>query len=194
MYTNTTALSLLVLSLFITTIIVVNSHGHNNRVIAPDSTTHLIESSEQAYQIWENKKVKGRILLLFDNYPHSKGRINYNGEPRLTESNFVEFAVLNNVLRRVYYIVPDSQWGGFLKQETMTNPFREATSLERGLYLFNLNGIPLIALPLSSLPHLPEKPLVYINNAIFNNLQIMESLRQNKISSDCIISLQMRAR
>lgn len=194
MYTNTTALSLLVLSLFITTIIVVNSHGHHNRVIAPDLTTHLIESSEQAYQIWENKKVKGRILLLFDNYPHSKGRINYNGTPRLTQSNFVEFAVFNNILRRIYFIVPDSQWGGFLKQEAMTNPFREATSLERGLYLFNLNGIPLIALPLSSLPHLPEKPLVYINSSVFNQRQILEILGQKKISSDCIISLQGGAR
>ena len=194
MYTKTTTLSLIVLSLFITTIIAVNTHGLNNRVFAPDSNLLVIDSSDQAYRIWENKKVKGRILLLFDNYPHSKGRINYNGEPRLTESNFVEFAVFNNVLRRVYYIVPDSQWTAFRKQEAMTNPFREALSLEQGLYLFNLNGIPLIALPLSSLPHLPEKPLVYINSAVFNQRQIIEILGQKNISSDCIISLQGGAR
>lgn len=194
MYTKTTTLSLIVLCLFITTIIAVNTHGLNNRVFAPDSNLLVIDSSDQAYRIWENKKVKGRILLLFDNYPHSKGRINYNGEPRLTESNFVEFAVFNNVLRRVYYIVPDSQWGTFRKQEAMTNPFREAISLEQGLYLFNINGIPLIALPLSSLPHFPEKPLVYINSAVFNQRQILEILGQKNISSDCIISLQGGAR
>lgn len=194
MYTHTTALSLMVLSLFITTIIVVNSHGLNNRMIAPDSTTPVIESSEQAYQIWENKKVRGRILLLFDNYPHAKGRFNYNDAPSLTQSNFVEFAVFNNILRRIYYIVPDIMWEDFRKQEAMTNPFREATSLENGVYLFNLNGIPLIAVPLSSLQQMPEKPLVYINTAVFNLTQTLEQLSQKKITSDCIIALQAGVR
>lgn len=190
MYTNKLTLSLISISLFISTIIVVSTHGKNNRIIAPVSTTHVIESPKEAYQIWLNKRVWGRTLLLFDKYPHLRTRINYSEAPLLTQSNLIEFSVMNNTIRRVYFIVPDNMWGEFIKQEAMTNPFREATSLERGMYLFNLNGIPLIALPLSSLPHIPEKPLVYINNSVFNRLQIMEYLRLHKISSDCIISLQ----
>lgn len=176
--------------LFIATIAVVSSHGLSNRSTARESTTHLITAPEQAYQIWQNERVKGRILLLFDNYPHFRGRINYQGSPKLDSSNFVEIAIFNNIIRKIYFIVPDDKWADFRSQDAITNPIREFDGADLGVYLFTLNGTPLIAVPRNYLPQLAEKPLVYINTAVFNRLHTLELLALKNISSDCIISLQ----
>jgi len=194
MHKNQVPYSLAAIILFIAVILAVSSHGRHNRIFAPEPTTHTIESAKQAYQIWQGQKIKGRILLLFDNYPHFVGRINYSGKPELTGSNFVELAIFSNMVRKVFLIIPDSKWVEFRKQDAKTNPIREYTDAEVGVYLFNLNGTPLIALPLSQLPELAEKPLVYINSAVFDYSPTLSLLSQKKTNSDCIISLQENGR
>jgi hypothetical protein len=187
MYTNRISCSLIALTIFIATLVIVSYHGKINRAVASGKTTATIDSPEKAYAIWKENKVHGRILLLFDNYPHMRGRIDYKGAPQLDRHNLVEFGIFNNIIRRVYLVVPDAAWEEFRHRETI-HPIRVASSLERGLYLYNLNGMPFIAVPLSSLPHISEQPLVYINNSVFDYAQTMQFLSQKKIVSDSIIS------
>jgi hypothetical protein len=187
MFEQRTAWSLTALVIFITVIIVVSLHGRQNRILAPDTTVQRVDSPEKAFLIWKDKKARGRVLLLFDNYPHMRGLNDYKVAPQLTSSNLVEFSVFSNILRRIYFIVPDAAWNEFQHQEIM-QPLRVVPGLDRGLYLYNINGLPLVAVPLSSLPPLTEKPIVFINTKVFNYAEVVALLSQKQISSDIIIS------
>ena len=193
MYRYRIVCSLASFVIFLVVILVVRHHGDTNRVIASGLTKLVIDSPEKAYQIWKEKKVKGRILVLFDSYPHAKGLISYNGEPQLYPSNFVEYSVFKNIIRRIYFVVPDGAWEEFRKQKEI-RPIRDVPNMERGLYLFNLNGIPMIAVPMSAIPRISEDVLVYINNSVFNYTQAVELISQRKIASDIIISYQSDGR
>jgi hypothetical protein len=190
MYTNKKYYALFAIILFSVTIISVTSHGRNNRVFLAGTAHHVVESPEQAYQVWASKKLKGRILLLFDTYPHLQGRLNSLGAPELNTTNFLEHAIADNMIRKIFFIVADSKWQEFRRLDNQTNPIREYGGAERGVYLFTLHGVPFIAIPHSSLPQLEETPLVYINAAAYDQRQAMELLRQKNITSDCLIALQ----
>ena len=190
MNSHSTAWALSAILLFISVVITVNLHGNNNRVFSSGKTTHIIDSPEQAYTLWHDKQVKGRILLLFDNYPHAIGYNNYQGKPKLTPSNFVEFSIFANIIRRLYYIVPDDKWLEFKQQEAMYRPLRNVPGIPKSLYLFTFSGIPIIAVTPTSLPHIAEVPLVYINCSLFNYKQTIELLVQKNISSDVLVAYQ----
>ncbi len=191
MYKNRTAYSLTAILLFIIVIIIVSYHGYNSRIFASARITEIVDSPEKAYLIWKEKKVKGRILLLFDSYPHMWGLSSYNGAPQLTQSNLLEFGVLQNIIRKIYFIVPDNAWEDFRLIELM-HPIRNVPGLERGLFLYNLSGIPMIATTPTSLPQLSEEVLVYINNGVYNDAQARELLSLENITSDIIISYKGR--
>jgi hypothetical protein len=192
MYKNNTLYSLVTIAFFTIMIFGVNYHGYNNRVFASGKTTQTIESPEKAYAIWKENKVKGRILLYFDNFPHAKGLGNYlkfNEVPQLTSSNLIEFSIFNNIVRKIYFIVPDHNWEKFRLQKEM-RPLRNMPGVERGLYIFLRSGVPLIAITPSSLPHLSEEALVYVNTQVFDYDQAMKLLSQKNITADIIISYQ----
>lgn len=181
--------SLAVCILFICTLLVVSNHGGENRIFASGKTTYRIDTPEKAYLLWKETKVKGRTLILFDRYPHNMGLISYNGPPQLTKSNFVELSIFQNIIRRIYFIVPEADWIEF-RNQSYVRPIREATDVTKGLYLYNQSGIPIIAVTPSSLPHISEEALVYINTRMFNRDEVMELLTRKNISSDIIISLE----
>ena len=189
MFANRTAWTAAVLLLFILTVASVTVHGRNNRSFAPGRTTTTVDSPEKAYAVWQGQKVKGRILLLFDAYPHAGGLVSYNGPPRLSPSNLVEFGVLKNVIRKIYLIVPDLQWDSFLNQKGII-PLREVPGMGKGVYLYNLNGIPFMAVTPSSLPRLKEKVLVYVNNRLLTGEEAEQLLRGKGITSDIFITCQ----
>ena len=187
MYTKKTACALSAVIAFIVVLLIVSYHGYRNRIYASGTTTYRIDSPEKAYQIWKDCAARGRILILFDNYPHMRGLIDYRGTPQLTRSNLVEYSIFRNVIRKLYLVIPDAQWEGFQQKEIM-QPLREVPELERGVYLYNLNGLPLIALPQSALPHMAETSLVYINSDLFIPAEVLALLSQKNIRSDVIIS------
>lgn len=186
MYKNNTAYSLAAIIVFAMVITAVNYHGSSNRIFASGKETLLVDSPKKAYAIWQERRVKGRILLLFDNYPHMMGRFNYAGEPQLGESNLIEFSIFKNVIRKIYFIIPETLWEDFVQQKT-TKAITSIATLEKGIFLYNLNGLPIIATTPSSLPHIDEEALVYINNSVFDASKTRELLAQKKITSDIII-------
>ena len=181
------AVSLAVLLLFLTVIIALSLYGKANRVYASGSAAFVVNSPEEAYSVWEEKKVRGRILLLFGKYPHIKKSRDYEGVRQLGPSNFIEFAAFNNIVRRIYYIIPDDNWEAVIQQGAVGS-MRRVPGMERGLYLYNLVGIPIIATTPSSLPKLSETALVYINSGQFGEAQVRDILSGKGIASDVVIS------
>jgi hypothetical protein len=193
MYRYKIANSLALCVLFICIVFVVNRHGENNRQFASGEKVLSINAPEKAYYIWKENNVKGRTLILFDSYPHNMGLISYAGIPQLSNTNFVEFSIFKNIIRRIYFIVPETDWNDFRSQKYI-RPIREASELVKGLYLYNQSGIPIIAVTPSSLPSITEQALVYINSSRFKSEEALNLLSQNKISSDIIITYENESR
>ena len=189
MYHHKIACTVAVTLIFITTLVIVSSHGRNNRGIAPGNSLVTIDSPDKAYAIWNEKKAKGRTLLLFDSFPHAGGLISYNGPPYLTSTNLIEFSIFKNIIRKIYFIVPDADWEKFQYQKAII-PIREVTGSDRGLYLYNLNGIPFIVTTPTALPHIAEEVLVYVNDRVFTPQLVRDTLSQKNITSDITITYQ----
>lgn len=188
-YRHKTFWTLTIIILFAAAVITSDKHGRSGRKYAQDNTSHKIQHPEEAFFIWQNKNVHGRTLILFDSYPHNMGYYSYNGKPGLTQTNLIEYSIFQNIIRRIYFIVPESDWDEFRKQKFI-RPIREATEIAKGLYLYNQSGIPIIATPPSSLPELEEKALVYINDRIFASDQALALLARKKISSDIVVTYE----
>lgn len=189
MYRHRTAWSLAATALLAAVIFVANGHGTGSRIYAPGKESVTVDTPEKAYAIWQQKRVKGRTLILFDNYPHMRGRFNYQGEPRLERSNLVEFSIFNNVIRKIYFVVPDAAWEEFLRKDT-TKVIKAIPELKRGVSLYNLNGMPMVATTPSSLPHLAEQTLVYINGGVFDPAEAQRLLTERGITSDITVVYQ----
>lgn len=172
--------------LYIGIVFVVGRHGEQNRIFASRKSTYTVDAPEKTYDIWKNAHIKGRTLVLFDSFPHNMGLISYNGNPQLNKTNFIEFSIFQNIIRRIYLIVPEADWNDFRRQKFI-RPIREASEVVKGLYLYNQSGIPIIAVTPSSFPHLSEQALVYINSKRFKLDEAMALLAQNSISSDIIV-------
>jgi hypothetical protein len=185
-YRNKIAISLTVVVLFLAATITLSLYGKTQRVYAPGVTAITVESTEEAFSVWEERKVKGRTLLLFGNYPHITRSSDYKGVRQLGPSNLIEFAAFSNIVRRIYYLIPDADWEGLIRQGGF-GAFRKVPGMERGLYLYNLVGIPIIATTPTSLPHLSEISLVYINSQRFNEADVRDILSSKGIASDIII-------
>jgi hypothetical protein len=189
MLNNRTLFSLAAAGLFAITVIAADRHGHENRIYASGSNTYVVDSPQKAYKIWKEKKVRGRILILFDTYPHNMGFYSYKMLPQLNQANLVEFSIFENIIRRIYFVVPEMEWSVFRNQKYV-RPIREATTITKGLFLYNQSGIPIIAVTPSSLPQIEEKVLVYINTGVFDPVQAQMQLAQKMISSDIIVSFE----
>jgi hypothetical protein len=191
MYKNRTAYSLAAILLFIIVITGVSHHGRNSRRFAQNMASVTIETPEKAYDVWKEKKVKGRILLLFDNFPHMVGLNKYDGIPRLSQWNLFEISIFENIIRKIFLIVPDQDWEKFQQNYSIV-PISKVGNLDREISIDTQSGVPIIATTLSSLPHLAEEPLVYINDQKFDNEKIMDFLSRKKIVSDVIIRYHAR--
>lgn len=157
--------------------------GKSSRIYSPVAATISIGSPEQAFSLWTSKGLRGRVLLLFDDYPHMRGLAFYDGAPELTNSNYVECSIFKNIIRRIYFIVEDTDWATFAARHDI-GMFHALDDDSKGLNLFTMSGVPLIAVPASMLPHIDEKVLVYVNNGRFPADKVRTLLDRKRISSD----------
>lgn len=189
MYTNKTAYTIAIISAFTLVVLIAIRQGTSNRIILTSSKTVTVQTPDHAFSIWNKSGVRGRTLLLFDDYPHMKGLRNYHGPPQLTPYNLIEYSIFKNIIRKIYLIVPDNSWNELLQQKDK-RPVRNAPGLAQGLYLSTMSGVPLIATTPFSINHLSEEVLVYINTELFDFDQVIEQLKQRRIRSDIIVNYQ----
>lgn len=186
MYPHRTAYTIAIFVVCAFVIFFALQKGAHNRVMLAEHKTVTIQTPDQAYNVWQNNGVKGRILILFDSYPHMKGLRNYNGSLNLTQWNLVEFSVLKNIVRKIYLVTPENEWEELLLHKEK-RPIRDVLGLTRGVYLSTMSGIPFIATTPSSLGHISEEVLVYLNEGLFDPVQVIDLLNQNTIRSDIMI-------
>lgn len=175
--------------LFVLTLVALDSYGKKRRVYVSEGmpASVAIENPQDAYALWKSKGVKGRVLVLFGNYPHFIRSADYTGVREITSNNFVEYSAFINIVRKIYFVVPDEGWE---EKERLNEVgvFRTVSGMERGLYLYNLVGIPIIATTPTSLPPLSDPPLVYINKKMFDEAMILKVIASKGIKPDIIIT------
>jgi hypothetical protein len=162
--------------------------GAHGRVALRTRRTLAVASPAAAYDTWRQAGVRGRILFLFDRYPHfATGWFDYHAGAPLSDANFVEFAVFENVVRKVLFVVPEAEWDAFEGQPELYRPYREVPGASRAVYLHNASGVPLIAAAPSSLPRPSEEVLVYVNAAVFDPREAEALLTAKGIASDLLV-------
>lgn len=173
-------------------ILFVSHHAIDSRKFANPPVITYISTPKDAYGTWMQSGVHGRVILLFDDYPHMRGLAFYLKKPELTDFNLIEYSIFQNILRKIYLVVHDSEWQTFIGR-TDIGKFRADRS-SGGEYLFTMSGVPLIALPASRVPAFDEQVLVYVNSHYFPFKQAQQLLAGKRISSDCFVVLERGAR
>lgn len=163
--------------------------GDASRVMITAAPAVTVMEPAQAAAHWEKIGVRGRILLLFDDYPHMRGLAFNDGVPSLTNTNFIEYSIFKNILRRIYLIVADDQWQAFTARRDI-GAFRALENGQEGVYLFTMSGVPLITVPESGLPKIDETVLVYVNNELFHADRVSTLLKTKNIQSDIYLTCQ----
>lgn len=163
-------------------------YGTSRRVFASPPAVAEVSGPAAAALAWRQRGLRGRVLVLFDHYPHADvGEGLQTGEPRSPES-LVDYGVFHGMLRRVYLVVPDDRWDEFRRQEGLYKILRPAPGLSQGVELFTFSGVPMIALPTSALPRLDEPALVYVNGRVFDAAWVPDLLRRRGIVSDLLLT------
>lgn len=186
MYTHRNIYTIAILTAFaLVTLMAVRIATHN-RIILPGSKTVTIQTPDQAYAVWQKNGVKGRTIILFDNYPHMKGLRSYNGLPQLSQWNVIEYSIFKNIIRRIYLVVPEETWSEFLNRGEI-RPISKNSPNMQSIYLTTTSGVPLITSTPTSIQILPEKVLIYINTSFYDYDKAITLLREKGIQSDLII-------
>ncbi|HSN16122.1 MAG TPA: hypothetical protein VLT61_15925 [Anaeromyxobacteraceae bacterium] len=160
--------------------------GRARRRFSPREEVIEVARPEQTLDAWRERGLRGRTLVLFGPFPHLWRTSYSDGAPRGPQG-FVELAALENVVRRVYFLVPDEDWevqfGGDLP-----GFYRRVPGVARGLYMHYSLGLPVVATTPSSLPRLHEPALVYVDQERFDLASTRRVLARKGIVSDLIVA------
>jgi hypothetical protein len=179
-----TRISVAVLLLSLGTLIALDRYGKSRRVHSDRARVLEVARPEQAYEVWKESGASGRTLLLFAAFPHLWTGM---GPGSLGPESFVTRAALDNVVRRIYVVVPDDAWDQFYGVD-LPGFFRRAPPPERSVYLRYSLGLPVIATTVSSLPPISEPSLVYVDRRRFELSYVQELLSARRIPSDTIVA------
>lgn len=147
------------------------THFTSARVgVDPIQQLHLMENHDQSYHLWRDAGFRNRILVHIDAH-HDMWWL----EDRrfLTIANFVCPALREQIVREVYWVVPDGTWenpagrkalGGHLKAILRTYPGNLAgTQWEHHRVRTSVLGCPLVVCSLNTLPSFSEDVLLDID-------------------------------
>lgn len=181
-----TRISVAILLLSIAIVLALDHHGKSRRIYSSGHVVLEVARPEQAYEAWKDSGARGRTLLLFGAFPHP-WRSAGGGPHQRGPDSIVTRAALENIVRRIYVLVPDDRWDA-LFGVPLPGFFRAAPGLEKGLYMHYPLGLPVIATTPSSLPRLAEPPLVYVDRTRFELRQVEELLSQKGVASDLLVA------
>jgi tetratricopeptide (TPR) repeat protein len=140
------------------------------RVLLEGGTIALIENHDRAYELWQQAGVRQRTLLHIDAH-HDMWWADNVGS--LSIANFISLAIAQNLVREIYWVVPDATWstsegraavGRHLRKIQDGYPGTRAPHRsERRRIRTSVMDRPLVVCSLDSLPRLSESVLLDID-------------------------------
>lgn len=147
--------------------------GHRARTFAPPPpggppAVLAVASPEQAVLAWRAAGLRGRTLVLFGGYPHFHTTWQgWSGGAGLSDANWLDTAIFENVVRRIYWVMPEADWPGFRRQAATYSAIEEVPEAPAPVSLYTASGVPLLAVTPSALPALEEPVLAFVDAARF---------------------------
>ena len=163
----------------------------------------IVSSPKEAEIIWEKMKIRGRVLLYVGpslpadippviptsdpevNMSQAIDRIDVEKIP-LNDDIFVYLATLKNIIRKVVWVLPDSQGEVNVKTSFFSELFRKGSSLEGVM----MTGIPLIVSSFENIPSLKEPYIVFLSSDSLNTNafeRFAKTWKNKKLNGDLFI-------
>lgn len=181
--------------LFVLVIIFLSIYGTSSRNILKEHLVFEIKNPSKAFLIWKEYGVHGRILIFVDRYLtidviflksiETRFSLMDLKTPPLTDDNFLMLAIYNNIVRKIYHIVPDSLWLK-IKEEFIKN---KAFKFDGKSLRVTIEGVPLIILKALDFKLLKEKALIFINEESVSDYDasFLNNLLYNEQLSDIVV-------
>lgn len=174
-------ITLLVVPFTLCAVLAMFLYGRTGRVYSADPEARTVAAPQDALKVWEERGVRGRILFLFDR--------NLNADRTVSApsaENYVYLAIRNNLVRRIYHVIPDGSW----EEVEKTLSSYPLVSRHRGVYrTFFEDGSSVLILRLRDVPAVKEKALVHIDAGYWdlNGLrEIAALLKRGVITGDVV--------
>jgi hypothetical protein len=153
---------------------------HQRRYAAPPVERDVAKYVD-IYHLWEQERVKGRILYLFDRraFRSDKGT-------EATDDNYLDLAVKKGMVRHVFHIVPASAWPEVQKNLRKDSRF----SLTNGVFVLPMEEGRLYVTTIDRITAPQEKVLVSVNREVWSAdelTQIKRLLDQGRLKSDLAV-------
>ncbi|TAN44938.1 MAG: hypothetical protein EPN22_04735 [Nitrospirae bacterium] len=91
--------------------------GRSGRIFLNRPKVIFVDRPAEALRVWKSFGVRGRILVLFDRTNRMGGdegaeafSVALPGASTATDFNYVDLAIRDNTVRKVWHVIPDRQW------------------------------------------------------------------------------------
>ena len=145
--------------------------GTASRDHLPGREVYTVDTNVDALAIWHRLGLQGRILVYFDNSMNLdddfwqslifRFSVTDRVLPPADSRNFLIMALYHGIFRRVYRVVPDSQWTE-IQQILSVYPL---VSYSGGQLRYTIEGIPVIVTKQENIPRFYENATVFISNS-----------------------------
>jgi hypothetical protein len=161
---------------FLSTIALSFLYGPWRRTYNVPAQVLSVESTEQIARIWEEKGLRGRIVICFTRYLNAVD-IKESKDYKVTEKSMD-----NGILRKVYHIAPDSAWPEIRYALSKMNGVR--TTQNGYIGIFDSGRVYIN--PLSRFSSQSEKSLILIEPKVWTTDEI--NLIAGKLKSGAVVS------
>ncbi len=153
------------ISLFLAGVVLfLTSTALSQRRMVHPPQVHLLSRPQDAYDVWIEKNVHGRTLLLFDRFLNAEAR----GLPAGPD-NYVYLAIEHGLVRKVYHIIPDRMWAE-VSAALAKNAWAVPTG--SGYRMAAAEGVPVRIVPLSLFEPGDETYLVNLNGGLWSGEEV----------------------
>ena len=170
------------------------STSHNHRKYIEKPVIKTVREPDYPLEVWQSQNVLGRILVHYDRELVSKESKFLNlltdSDVALSRGNYIYLALRQNIIRSIYYIVPESSWN-LLENRIREYGKNEFSVIEGRGYLTTIQGLPVHIMRLSDVPSLNirEPVLLNVSGSITteaDRLAIVQTLKSAGIIADIV--------
>lgn len=151
-----------------------NTTGAGSRVYLDPPRRVSVDEPADAFFIWKDAGVRGRILVDFDEQlrmDDSAQRLIASSladdramRETVTSDNYITAAIYDGVVRRIYKVVDDSRW-----QDAAAAFAKDSNATPDGpRYRVVIAGVPVIFTRIEDLPDPDEQVLVYVERSAYD--------------------------
>ncbi|GAB4483851.1 MAG: hypothetical protein OHK006_06330 [Thermodesulfovibrionales bacterium] len=185
----------MVLALFLATLLGLSLVSTASRHILDGHIIRTVHSPAEAYDLWRDLGLRGRVILYFDRHFTvdrafvESLHIRFGGMrdelPPVTAGNFLLQALYSGMFRAVYHVVPDDAWPS-VKEKLSQYPF---IAFNGSCFRLTVEGTPIIVTTLGRLHRPAEKAVIYLNGEYRHEYDgsMLKALLEAPEASDVVV-------